>query len=228
MYGSLRSFDGQGITVNTLTPEELVIHCRQRLPDDPRAFELLVRQYKQLVFKVAYGMMGNREDAEDQAQEVFLKIYRGIKGLDDPSTLTTWIYRITMNTCLDALRKEKRGGRTQSPTPPEEDEEEGATYQDGRAPTPEEAILRSEVRRCLEETLARLDGFSRGILILRDIEDRPYEEIAKVLGIGLSAVKMRVHRARLAFQQLLDHVCPGIWKSADSPFQAASSRPKPA
>lgn len=214
--------------MDSLTPEELVQRCQQRLPDDPRAFELLVNQYKQLVYKTAYRMMGNREDAEDQVQEVFLKVYRGIKELDAPSTLTTWIYRITMNTCLDALRKEKRGGRTQSPTQPDKDEEEGTVYQDTRTPTPEEATLRSEVRRCLEETLARLDASSRAILILRDVEDRPYEEIAKVLGIGLSAVKMRIHRTRLAFQQLLDHICPEVWKSADSSLREASSRPRPA
>lgn len=208
--------------MNSLTPEQLVNSCQQRLPDDPRAFEQLVRQYKGLVFKAAYRMMGNREDAEDQAQEVFLKIYRGISDLDDPTTLTTWIYRITMNTCLDALRKERRGGRMQPLFGSDQDEGEKSIYQDQHTPTPEETVLSSEIRRCLEETLGQLDPSSRAILVLRDVEDRPYDEIAKVLGIGLSAVKMRIHRTRLAFRQLLDRICPGIWKSAEPALPAAS------
>jgi len=94
--------------MNGLAPTELVRRCQHGLPEDSRAFELLVRQYKQLVFTTAYRMMGNRDEAEDQAQEVFLKIYRGIKDLNDPATLTSWIYRITINTCLDVLRRRRR------------------------------------------------------------------------------------------------------------------------
>src|SRR5512146_860924 len=92
----------------TLSPEELLAYCRQTLPEDSRGFELLVTQYKDLVFRTAYRMMGNREDADDQAQETFLKIYHAILSIDNPQTLAPWIYRVTINTCLDALRKEKR------------------------------------------------------------------------------------------------------------------------
>lgn len=71
-------------------------------------FEGRVALYKDRVFVLAYRLMGNRDDAEDQAQEVFLKVYRGIKNLDDLGTVTTWIYRIATNTCFDALSKQKR------------------------------------------------------------------------------------------------------------------------
>jgi RNA polymerase sigma-70 factor (ECF subfamily) len=202
--------------MEAISPEQLVRECQRTLPDDTRAFELLVRHYKDRVFATAYRLMGNQQDAEDQAQEVFLKIYRGIKNLDDPATLTSWIYRITTNTCFDALSKQKRRPQTTPLTPPGADESAETHYVDTRIPEPEEAALRREIRVCLEKTLAQLDETGRAALLLRDIEDRPYQEIAEILAVGLSAVKMRIHRARLAFQQLLDRVCPDL-RGADAP-----------
>ena len=197
-----------------LSPEELLRYCQQTLPEDSRGFELLVAQYKELVFRTAYRLTGNREDADDQAQEVFIKIYRGIKQIDNPQTLTTWIYRVTVNTCLDALRKEKRkraqffGTLLDNP----EDETNEIEIRDARSPTPEEAVLQNETTQCLEETWSRLESTNRAILVLREIEERSYEEIAKILELGLSAVKMRIHRARLLFKQMLDQICPDLYE----------------
>jgi len=190
--------------------EALVRRCQQTLPEDTRAFEHIVALYKERVFVTAYRLMGNRDDAEDQAQEVFLKIYRSIKDLDEPATLTTWIYRITTNTCFDALNKRKRRPQTMPLARPDAEGNEEAHYADTRSPVPEDIVLRGEVRRCLEQTLAQLDATGRAALILRDIEDRSYQEVAEILSIGMSAVKMRIHRARLAFQQLLDKICPDL------------------
>ncbi|MGE5263388.1 MAG: RNA polymerase sigma factor [Acidobacteriota bacterium] len=198
-----------------LSPEDLLDYCKQTLPEDSRGFELLVAQYKHLVFRTAYRMMGNREDADDQAQETFIKVYHAIKSVENPQTLTPWIYRITVNTCLDALREQKRNPGRWKPARDEagQDVEENADIPDHRAPSPEEAVLQNELVHCLEEALTALDSVHRAMLTLRDIEDRPYDEIAKTLGLGLSAVKMRIHRARLLFRQLLDQVCPEVWKS---------------
>ena len=107
--------------MDTAAPEELVRRCQATLPEDTQAFEQLVALYKDRVFATAYRLMGNRQDAEDQAQEVFLKVYRGIKSLDDAATLTSWIYRITTNTCFDALNKQKRRPRTTTLAPPDDD-----------------------------------------------------------------------------------------------------------
>jgi RNA polymerase sigma-70 factor (ECF subfamily) len=194
--------------VELLSPEEIVRQCQRTLPDDTRSFEVLVTQYKARVFTIAYRLMGNRQEAEDQAQEVFLKVYRGIKQLHDPTTFVPWLDRITTNTCFDALNKQQRRPATTSLTPPNDDPQ--PPFVDTRSVSPEESALRRELRDCLEATLARLDLVGRAALILRDIEDRSYQEIADTLGIGLSAVKMRIHRARLAFQQMLDLICPGV------------------
>jgi RNA polymerase sigma-70 factor (ECF subfamily) len=208
-----------------LSPEALVRWCQQTLPDDTRAFEQLVTQYKSRVFASAYRLMGNRQDAEDQAQEVFLKIYRGIKTLEDPATLPAWITRITVNTCLDALAKQRRRPQMTSLTPPNAEDGEEMHVPDQRTPTPETAVLRRELQRCLEETLAQMDPNARAVLVLRDVEDHSYQEIAEALAVGLSAVKMRIQRARLAFQKLLDTVCPGTARAAQTSGPSVQTAP---
>lgn len=182
------------------------------IPDDTRAFETLVNHYKTHVFATAYRLMGDRQEAEDQAQEVFLKIYRGIARIDDPATLPAWITRITVNTCLDALERTRRRPHMVPIAADGPDTFEEPAYTDGRAPTPEEAAIQAELRRCLEQTLTAIDPAERVVLVLRDIEDRSYQEIAGALKLGLSAVKMRIHRARLAFQRLLERICPESWR----------------
>ncbi len=195
-----------------LEPEELARWCQRTLPEDPRAFEVLVSQYKSRVLATAYRLMSDRHDAEDAAQEVFLKVYRTIKGLDEPANLTAWIYRITTNTCLDALEKRRRHRQNTVPLVREDGgEETEVDIADASNATPEEAALKTELQRCLEETLRQMDVGARSTLVLRDVEDRPYQEIAETLKVGLSAVKMRIHRARLLFQETLSKICPDAW-----------------
>lgn len=200
--------------MDTLPPEELVTQCRNAPPGDFRPFERLVRVYESRVYSLAFRLLGNRQDAEDAAQEVFLKVHRGIRTLEEPATLTSWIYRITSNTCLDLLTTRKRRPQTQSLTADNPDSDEEPRYADARTLTPEQAALRRELYACLQAALTRLDPSGRAVLILRDVEGRPYQEIAASLKLGLSAVKMRIHRARLTFQQMLDQVCPGVARTA--------------
>jgi RNA polymerase sigma-70 factor (ECF subfamily) len=208
--------DGQ-----SLPPEELVAWCRRTLPHDTRAFELLVRQYRGKVFGLAYRLMGDPQEAEDQAQEAFLKIYRGITKLEDPATLSAWITRITVNTCLDALERGRRRPQTvpwaSAPAPEAAAREPRRDYMDDQSLTPEEAALQRELQHCLAQTLGALEPGERAILLLRDVENRPYQEIAETLKLGLSAVKMRIHRARLAFQATLERICPESWRRSEQP-----------
>ena len=199
--------------MSTATPEELALWCQQTLPKETRAFEVLVSQYKRSVFSTAYRLMGNRQDAEDQAQEVFLKIFRGIKNLSEPATLSSWIHRITINTCLDALEKQRRRPAPKHSSPHESEEEEEPVYADTHTLTPSQQMEQTELRRCLERAISLLEIDGRGALVLRDVEGLSYEEVAEALKIGLSAVKMRIHRARLAARKLLEQVCPGVWRT---------------
>jgi RNA polymerase sigma-70 factor, ECF subfamily len=198
--------------LESLPPQTLARLCQQTLPEDTRAFQALVGQLKGRVYATAYRLMGSREDAEDQAQEVFVKVYRGIQDLDDPATVIAWIYRLTVNTCFDALRKRGRFPDTTAATPPTADRDEEPQYADPNVATPEETALRRELRDCLEDVLQRLDPVERSVLVLRDVEDRPYQEIAETLAVGLGATKMRIHRARLAFQRLFERLCVELWR----------------
>ena len=198
--------------MESLPPETLVRLCQQTLPEDTRAFEALVGQFKVRVYATAYRLTGNPQDAEDQTQEVFIKVYRGIKDLGDPAVVSAWIYRLTVNACFDTLRKRRRSPGTAWATPLAGEGDEEPEYVDTKSATPEEAALRRELRECLEDTLQRLDLGERALLVLRDVEGRPYQEIAETLALGLSAVKMRIHRARLAFQQLFERLCPELWR----------------
>jgi RNA polymerase sigma-70 factor, ECF subfamily len=206
---------GTGVYVSTLTSEELVRWCQRTLPDDTQAFEYLISQYKGRVFATTYRLMGNRQEAEDQAQEVFLKVYRNIKTLNEPATLPAWITRIAINTCMDAMSRQRRRPQT---TPLagvglDGETEEEPRYADTTTVGPEEAVLQGEMRHCIEQALVKLDTTARTALVLRDVDDHSYQEIAEMLSIGLSAVKMRIHRARQAFQQALTKVCPDLGRS---------------
>jgi RNA polymerase sigma-70 factor (ECF subfamily) len=154
--------------------------------------------------------MGDREDAEDQAQEVFLKVFRSLNTLHDPLMLGAWIMRITINTCLDALDRRKRSPATVPLISPASGSIEEVRFADTREPTPEEALLRAEARAALLAALARLDARTREVLVLRDIEGHSYHEIGATLALGPSAVKMRIHRARAAFRQELQAVDPEL------------------
>ena len=198
--------------MESLPPQTLARLCQQTLPEDTRAFQALVGQLKARVYATAYRLMGSRQDAEDQAQEVFVKVYRGIQDLDDPATVTAWIYRLTVNTCFDAIRKRGRSPNTTATAPPSTDRDEEPQYADPNVATPEEVALRRELRDCLDDVLQRLDPGERAVLVLRDVEERPYQEIAETLAIGLGATKMRIHRARLAFQQLFESLCLELWR----------------
>jgi len=208
--------------MQTMPPTELARWCQRTLPQDQRAFEQLVRQYSGHVFALTYRLIGHPQDAEDLAQEVFVKVHRTIKDLDEPASLTAWITRITVNTCREALRDQRR----RPPTIPLWAEAQHArdaeppAYVDRHNPTPEAAALDRELQDCLQVTLAQLDPDGRTVLILRDVQGHSYQEIAEMLTLGLSAVKMRIHRTRLTFQELFQRLCPDLWHT-----QAARTAP---
>lgn len=193
-----------------LATEDLTRLCQKTLPDDTRAFEAIVARYKKRVFATANRLMGNRDDADDQAQEVFLKVYRNIGKLSEPATFESWLHRITVNTCLHAL--EKRKNRPAIKIHLDDMEEHGAFEAASNSDTAK-TFEDKEARGCLDKALAKLDSNGRSAVILRDVEELSYEEIAESLKVGLSAVKMRIHRARLAIQKLIEEICPGIWRT---------------
>jgi RNA polymerase sigma-70 factor (ECF subfamily) len=189
--------------------ESLVRVCQRTLPEDHRAFEQLMRLTKARVFATALRLMGTREDAEDQTQEVFLRVYDRIKDVDNPATFPAWLSRITVNTCLNTLKRQRRL-RTESLL--DDTEEDRPTFPpDGTVQMPDEQVMAQELRACIEQVLTQMADRERAILVLRDLEAFSYQEISDLLHISLSAVKVRIHRTRLAFQQLFNRLCRGLW-----------------
>ena len=190
-----------------LSDEDLVRLCQETVPHDTRAFETLVERHSDQVFAIAYRMLGDAQEAEDQSQEVFVKIYRSFNRFRGDAAFSTWLYRITVNTCLDTLSKRKR--RLQQLdvdlTEAEEMHIPQADQQGDRSP--EQALLQNELVECIQDALMGLRDKDRTILTLRDVEEMEYQTIADVLDIGMSAVKMRIHRARLAFRQIFARIC---------------------
>ncbi|MCX7790512.1 MAG: RNA polymerase sigma factor [Chloroflexaceae bacterium] len=172
-------------------------------PALPPDFDDLVQRYQRQVLVTAYRILGNWQDAEDLAQEALLKAYLRLGDLVNPASLGAWLRRLTVNVCLDALARQQRRPATISLTA-SEDHEASVPERLLAVASAEEAAVRAEEWRDLRATLLRLEPGAREALVLREIYGYSYAEIAGMLDLGLSAVKMRVHRARHAVQRAMN------------------------
>jgi RNA polymerase sigma-70 factor (ECF subfamily) len=174
--------------------------------EGPAAFRRIVDENRSRVFHTAYGILQNDEDAKDITQDVFLKVYEKLETFKGDAKLYTWIYRITVNTCLDVLKKRKK----EKGLPFRE--EIGAKAQDvGRAlastpDSPFEAVYHAELKAKIQEAFLRLSPEHRVALVLREIEGLSYQEIAETLSCSVGTVMSRLHYARKKMQKLLTSV----------------------
>ena len=164
------------------------------------AFEELVRQYEKRVYAVALRSSGSPEDAADITQEVFLRAWRSIESFRGDSGFSTWLFRITMNLCVDHARHKNAQPQTQPLVVGEEDAERPIS---DTAPTPEEHLENSELGRELAAALDEVSEEHRRIVLLRDVSGLSYTEIAEVLEISEGTVKSRLSRARIALRTIL-------------------------
>ena len=156
---------------------------------DERAFEALVNEYSRLVFSVTRRLCKNEADAEDAAQEVFLKFYRSLSAYRGEAALSSYLYRIATNVCMDFMR---RRNECFSLT----DEEYAEIDIKDTSPDPEEQAVLAERREVLEKAIASLSYEHREMITLRDIEGLSYAEIAAALSLPENTVKSRILRAR--------------------------------
>jgi RNA polymerase sigma-70 factor (ECF subfamily) len=168
------------------------------------AYEALIVQYQQPVYNLICRLMNDRTDAADVVQEVFLKIFRSIGSFRGNSSLKTWIYRITVNEAHNHRRWFSRHQRQEVSFASDDgaalcEENLAAT---GRSPY--DYAADGETRVLVEQALAELNPNFRAAVILRDIEDLSYEEIAEVLDISLGTVKSRILRGREALRKILE------------------------
>jgi RNA polymerase sigma-70 factor, ECF subfamily len=159
-----------------------------------------VRQYNKRVLSYCFSMLSNFTDAEEAAQDVFVKAYQSLSRFKGESTFSTWLYRITANHCLDILRKRNRRKNVSLESLMEQ---EGNPIQKFFV-TPSQADIRLENRQLVDKVLSTLSGENRRVLILKESLGLEYQEIANVLGCSENAVKGRLARAR---KQLRENFC---------------------
>ena len=174
----------------------------QVLAGDNNAFGQLVQEYQTKVYNLALRMCGSQDDAFDLSQEAFFRAWRNLPGFQFDSSFSTWLFRLTVNICLDWLRAKKRRPTVSLTTINDEDEELQLDVPDPGM-SPEELLLAAEDRAELTRALNELPVEYREILTLRAINDMSYTEIAEVLKLREGTVKSRLSRARTALRNKL-------------------------
>ena len=179
-----------------ISDEALLELARDAVEGDTRPFEELVRRYQRKVMTNCRYLSGSPSDAEDLAQEVFVKAYFGLAGFEGRSSFETWIQRIKSNHCINFVKKKRLQTVDVDP-----EVVEAAARQ---APEAERRMEREATKERVGAVLLDLNETLRIPLVLRDMDGMSYEEIADQLGIGLSAVKMRIKRGREEFRRVFD------------------------
>jgi RNA polymerase sigma-70 factor (ECF subfamily) len=175
------------------------------------AYVWLITQYHQPIYSLVYRILDDPADAPDTTQEVFLKVFRGIKRFNGESSLKTWIYRIAVHEASNRRRwwfRHKVKETSIEPSPEREAEDPGClsirdTLTDAHE-SPLDSVLHEEVRSRVEEELKQLQEPYRTTVILRDIEEMSYEQIADVMNVSLGTVKSRLVRGRNALRKRLE------------------------
>jgi RNA polymerase sigma-70 factor (ECF subfamily) len=164
----------------------------QVLAGDEDAYRMLVERHSRSIFRLAYRMTVNEQDAEDVVQETFLRAYRQLKRFESRSNFGTWLYRIAVNCSLDLIRKRRRhDDHSSDPLP----QEEVMLQLKDEAPTPDRVVLGAEIKKRVDSVLATLGPKERAAFSLRHFEGMSIEEIGLVLGLRPGAIKNNIFRA---------------------------------
>lgn len=178
-----------------MTDEQLV-HLAAK--GDTDAFAQLVARYEDKVYSLALRTCSDSEDAADAAQDAFLAAWRGLPSFRGEAGFSTWLYRLTVNAAVDCLRKNRRA-RGQASL---DDESWGPEPVDGQ-PGPQEQAEEAELHEAVAAGLRQLSDDHRQVLVLRELRELSYEEIADILDLDLGTVKSRISRARAALRKIL-------------------------
>jgi RNA polymerase sigma-70 factor, ECF subfamily len=175
---------------------------------DPSAFDEIVRRYGDKVFSLTYRMLGNRQEAEDVAQEVFITVFKTVDGFRGEAKFSTWLLRIAVNQSKNRIKYLARrptdggeideapnaGAANATPGPVAHAQIEG----------PDKLLEAVETERLMQAAIDALDEEHRELVILRDVEEMSYQEIGEITGLPEGTIKSRLHRARMAIKEHLD------------------------
>ncbi len=192
-----------------LSDLELVKQCQA---GQTEAFDELVSRYRTRVFAMIYNMVHNEQDAWDLAQESFVKAWKSIKRFRRHSSFYTWVYRIVMNVTIDWLRKKQiKGAGSEFDDSIQLKEIDPASRTVPKAePLPHERMERNEIRAKIDNAIGQLSPEHRAVILMKEIEDMQYHEIAETLGCSIGTVMSRLFYARKKLQNLLRDVYENI------------------
>ncbi len=187
----------------------------ERIRDgDGTAFEHLMQRYEGKVYRLALGMMKNREDALEAVQDAFLNVYRKIDTFKGNSAFSTWLYRIALNSVYMKLRSRSRYDAKMEPLESVEGSFdraiEGFPAQKGDwSERADDAVLRRELGSVVKDAVAAMPEEYRAIFTLRDVDGLPNQEVAEILGLTVAATKTRLHRARIFLRERISRYLQG-------------------
>lgn len=181
----------------------LIERCKR---GDLGAFNDLVRKYEKQVYNFAYRLTGNYDDANDVAQDAFLRVFNAIGTFRGDSSFSTWLFRITTNVFLDERKKAKSHPQTSLDEYLELGESSVARQIEDPSPTPEAVLEESERAQILLKAVGDLPEYQRAMVTLYHTQQKSYEEIAEIMDLPIGTVKSRLNRARLALKEKLSGI----------------------
>jgi len=192
-----------------MTDEALVKKYRQAR--DMNSFKTLVRRYQNRIFNSAYHLIGNKEEAEEVAQDTFVKVHQGIDNFREDASFGAWVFRISHNLCMDILRNRKKRVAIQTiPLLARTGEETDGDYEAGvddiadMTLEPAQVLDLKEESEIIEFSLKSLPEAQRAVLILHDLEGFQYQQIAEIIGASIGTVRSRLHYGRIKLKEMLD------------------------
>lgn len=171
---------------------------------DPKAFDALILQHQTLVFNLLYRMLGSKEEAEDLLQEVFITVFKQIDSFRGDANLSTWIYKIATNHCINRkkyLTRRKHYDKRSLGELTDKDQPSGGGAIASTVPRPDELAEGHQMERIIQDAISSLDDEYKIVLVLRDVQNLSYEEIEQIIGVPSGTVKSRLHRARMALKE---------------------------
>lgn len=191
-----------GRAKSTVSTEEKAIieRCKQ---GDLAAFNELVKKYEKQVYNFAYRLTGNYDDANDIAQEAFLRVYNAIGSFRGDASFTTWLFRITTNVFLDDRKRARAHPHSSLDEYLDLEESSVARQIEDPSPSPEALTEEKERAQILQKAIGSLPEYQRAMVTLYHTQQKSYEEIAEIMDLPIGTVKSRLNRARLALKEKL-------------------------
>ncbi|MCP1146419.1 RNA polymerase sigma factor SigW [Lysinibacillus endophyticus] len=178
---------------------------KQVLKGDQNAFTDVVTLYQHKLYQLCYRMLGNKQEAEDIAQEAFVRAYINLHSYDQKRKFSTWLYRIATNLCIDRIRKKKPDYYLDAEVPGTD----GLDMYSHIAATdqlPEDAVEQMDLQDRIQYEISRLPDKYRSVIVLKYIEELSLQEISEILDMPLGTVKTRIHRGREALRKQLNNL----------------------